>query len=274
MKLLWYDGQGMCLFSKRLERGHFVWPMTDTGRASRHRPIVDVARGHRLAHAAARAASGTGGRARVLRKDSLVLICNDAAASACVDPARIAARRPGDIAADAARGTGGDPREGLIIAALQRNRFGRRSEQLDDATVQHGVEDLEQSVAEQTAAVEAAMPPAKPAATGAAARPPRTEPAKRNRGAPRISLPTRSARADQRRSCLAHVIRGRRRHHQVRFSAGVDSIAWYPVHFEVNQDHRPRCASRSLGNNVSASTDAGTRYPDFRSFGEPRPAYR
>ena len=26
VKLLWYDGQGMCLFSKRLERGHFVWP--------------------------------------------------------------------------------------------------------------------------------------------------------------------------------------------------------------------------------------------------------
>jgi transposase len=32
VKLLWYDGQGMCLFSKRLERGHFVWPITDTGR--------------------------------------------------------------------------------------------------------------------------------------------------------------------------------------------------------------------------------------------------
>ena len=31
VKLLWYDGQGMCLFSKRLERGHFVWPITDTG---------------------------------------------------------------------------------------------------------------------------------------------------------------------------------------------------------------------------------------------------
>jgi transposase len=34
VKLLWYDGQGMCLFSKRLERGHFVWPTTDTGRVS------------------------------------------------------------------------------------------------------------------------------------------------------------------------------------------------------------------------------------------------
>ena len=34
VKLLWYDGQGMCLFSKRLERGHFVWPTTNTGRVS------------------------------------------------------------------------------------------------------------------------------------------------------------------------------------------------------------------------------------------------
>jgi transposase len=34
IKLLWYDGQGMCLFSKRLEHGHFVWPVTDTGRVS------------------------------------------------------------------------------------------------------------------------------------------------------------------------------------------------------------------------------------------------
>jgi transposase len=34
VKLLWYDGQGMCLFSKRLERGHFVWPVTATGRVS------------------------------------------------------------------------------------------------------------------------------------------------------------------------------------------------------------------------------------------------
>ncbi len=32
IKLLWYDGQGLCLFSKRLEKGHFVWPVTGTGR--------------------------------------------------------------------------------------------------------------------------------------------------------------------------------------------------------------------------------------------------
>ena len=34
IELLWYDGQGMCLFGKRLERGYFVWPVTDTGRVS------------------------------------------------------------------------------------------------------------------------------------------------------------------------------------------------------------------------------------------------
>jgi transposase len=28
IKVLWHDGQGMCLFTKRLERGRFVWPST------------------------------------------------------------------------------------------------------------------------------------------------------------------------------------------------------------------------------------------------------
>jgi transposase len=29
IKVLWYDGQGMCLLAKRLERGRFVWPRTE-----------------------------------------------------------------------------------------------------------------------------------------------------------------------------------------------------------------------------------------------------
>jgi transposase len=29
-KIIWHDGQGACLFTKRLERGRFLWPsMTD-----------------------------------------------------------------------------------------------------------------------------------------------------------------------------------------------------------------------------------------------------
>jgi transposase len=28
IKLIWHDGQGLCLFAKRLERGRFIWPST------------------------------------------------------------------------------------------------------------------------------------------------------------------------------------------------------------------------------------------------------
>ena len=31
VKLLWSDGDAMCLLTKRLERGRFVWPQADTG---------------------------------------------------------------------------------------------------------------------------------------------------------------------------------------------------------------------------------------------------
>ena len=31
LKVLWFDGQGMLLLSKRLERGRFVWPQATSG---------------------------------------------------------------------------------------------------------------------------------------------------------------------------------------------------------------------------------------------------
>lgn len=34
IKIIWWDGQGACLFSKRLERGKFVWPSTKEGKVS------------------------------------------------------------------------------------------------------------------------------------------------------------------------------------------------------------------------------------------------
>ena len=34
VKLLWHDGDGLCLFQKRLERGRFVWPQATEGKVS------------------------------------------------------------------------------------------------------------------------------------------------------------------------------------------------------------------------------------------------
>jgi len=31
VKLLWFDGDGVCLYAKRLERGRFVWPQAAGG---------------------------------------------------------------------------------------------------------------------------------------------------------------------------------------------------------------------------------------------------
>lgn len=31
VKVIWHDGQGACLFSKRLERGRFIWPQAKDG---------------------------------------------------------------------------------------------------------------------------------------------------------------------------------------------------------------------------------------------------
>ena len=31
IKLLWWDGDGLCLFAKRLERGRFLWPSLADG---------------------------------------------------------------------------------------------------------------------------------------------------------------------------------------------------------------------------------------------------
>ena len=34
LKLVWFDGDGLCLFAKRLERGRFIWPQATSGTVS------------------------------------------------------------------------------------------------------------------------------------------------------------------------------------------------------------------------------------------------
>jgi transposase len=66
IKVLWYDGQGMCLFAKRLERGRFVWPSTTprdgASNSDDHAGATGIFAGrHRLAAAAAHLAAASGG---------------------------------------------------------------------------------------------------------------------------------------------------------------------------------------------------------------------
>ena len=34
IKVLWFDGDGLCLFAKRLEKGRFIWPQATDGTVS------------------------------------------------------------------------------------------------------------------------------------------------------------------------------------------------------------------------------------------------
>jgi transposase len=42
VKVLWWDGDGLCLFAKRLERGRFVWPQADNGVVSLSRAQLSM----------------------------------------------------------------------------------------------------------------------------------------------------------------------------------------------------------------------------------------
>jgi transposase len=42
IKLLWWDGDGLCLFAKRLERGRFVWPKAESGKVALSRAQLSM----------------------------------------------------------------------------------------------------------------------------------------------------------------------------------------------------------------------------------------
>jgi transposase len=58
--VLWHDGQGMCLFAKRLERGCFLWPSPADGVVTiSSAQLGYLLEGHRLADAAAHVATAS-----------------------------------------------------------------------------------------------------------------------------------------------------------------------------------------------------------------------
>lgn len=137
-------------------------------------------------------------------------------------------------------------RQRLIIAALQRNRFGRRSEKLGEAAVQVGIEDLEQSVAEQAAALDAVLSRASPPNQDASARAPRTEPVKRNRGALPADLPRFEQVIDvEDKACPCcggqlHLIGEDK----------AEMLDYVPAHLRVRVIRRPRYACRSCAEGI------------------------
>ena len=62
LKVIWHDGQGACLFTKRLERGRFLWPSPADGAVTISLgPARLSAVRHRLASSPGNLASDLGG---------------------------------------------------------------------------------------------------------------------------------------------------------------------------------------------------------------------
>src|SRR5207302_8068737 len=69
VKLLWWDGDGLCLFAKRLERGRFIWLRAEQGGSADAGATVDAAGRDRLAAAGSHCPAGTG-RMRLRQSES------------------------------------------------------------------------------------------------------------------------------------------------------------------------------------------------------------
>jgi len=138
------------------------------------------------------------------------------------------------------------------LAGLRRNRFGRRSEKLADETVQQATEDLEQSVAEKMAGLEATAGPAEPPAAKTKPPPPSRAQSpngalpKRNRGALPAHLPRFEVIvdiADKACPCCGGLL------HQIGEDQA-EMLDYVPAQFRVRLIRRPRYGCRACENAV------------------------
>ena len=191
IKLVWHDGIGLCMLTKRLEHGQFVWPSA-SHRADRAvgGAAGGVARGLRVA-GAGRAACGRnwqgerGGLfelAPTRRRCSSSALCRSIL-TPCRTTPPLCSRCVRDAAAaqhDELHAENDKLR--LLIQRLLRHRFGRRSEQLTPDQLQFGAGGPRADDAENQAGQEAATAPAH-------AQAPARHAAARNHGALPAHLP-------------------------------------------------------------------------------------
>ena len=135
------------------------------------------------------------------------------------------------------------------LAGLKRNRFGRRSEKLNDETLQRATEDLEQPVAEKMAALEATAKPlaakTKPPPPSRA-QSPNGAPPKRNRGALPAHLPRVEVIVDiedKACTCCGGLL------HQIGEDQA-EMLDYIPAQFRVRVIRRPRYGCRVCENAV------------------------
>ena len=163
VKLIYWDGTGVCLFAKRLEDGKFRWPNVQDGvmrlSAAELSALLEGLDWKRV-HAARETPApislhdcGTvnqrGGNARDAARR--MIYSRAMTADALPDD-------PGTLKAMLIAERAQNERLRQIIKELQRHRFGRRAETLPDDQMLLGLEDVEQAAAGDEAKIDAANP--------------------------------------------------------------------------------------------------------------------
>ena len=163
IKLIWHDGIGLCMLTKRLEHGQFVWPSASTtGRIAlssaqlaalldgcEWRAPVPRRRPELAGLESAVDATKSGSDAAAL---FIMALCRSTSTALPDDPAMLQ-----QMLREVAHRCRRDDKLRLLIQRSDRaTQFGRRSEQLTPDQLQFGLEDLEQTAAEHEAAQDAA----------------------------------------------------------------------------------------------------------------------
>ena len=240
IKLLWFDGQGLCLFSKRLDKGHFQWPVSGTGQVCLTAAQLSMLlKG--IDWRCPRASADRNWRVEAMLTHRFIGPDSQRRFSllAC-SSARRPARRSCDTAAILRAALAEIERLQLQIAGLQRNRFGRRSEKLGRRDGGAGARGPGAVRGRKAAGLEAAI------AKRGTTKPSAGKPPKRNRGALPAHLPRVEVIvdvADKTCACCGGPL------HQIGEDRA-EMLDYVPAQFRVRVIRRPRYGCRVCENAV------------------------